>query len=334
MKSWEKKYFALCGLVFGIICALLLVLFVFGNDLPNAKDIWLITEVICVLFIFMLLLYFALCGIMLIRNGWNNIKKVDDSVFKEIEKYKRCWGESKEYYIKQIQIINLYYKKDGKIDELIKNNEIERLYARYDFLSIQNSLFDNMTMYFCSLVISVIASFVCQMMECKNLWLTIGWGIVIVVSFFMIILSRYAEKGQAGSYRYMIDEYEKGLLIKKIEDLEKSFTITDEDEKSLELKQIVIKELIHIRQKCVVKAKKEKVEKSIKTVEQLDLCIGDYSNSQKRRIYINKQEGFLLYDKERGKENNYIGELNLKNENYAILYEVLKEHELISYVEE
>ena len=41
----------------------------------------------------------------------------------------------------------------------------------------------------------------------------------ILLSFFVIILSRYIEKGQAGSYRYYIDEYERGLLLQKIKDL-------------------------------------------------------------------------------------------------------------------
>ena len=205
-----------------------------------------------------MIVYFVICGIFTMKRGIRNIKKCDDELFKKIDQYKKCWGEDKHYYIKQIQIINLYYEKGGKVDELVKNKEIERLYARADFLLIQNSLFDNLITCFYSLVISVIASFVCQMMECENVWLTFVWMVTILLSFFGIILSRYAEKGQAGSYRYYIDEYERDLLLQKITDLEKELTITGDDEQILETKQIVINELIRIRQKKKLKKQKEK----------------------------------------------------------------------------
>ena len=205
-----------------------------------------------------MIVYFAICGIFTMKRGIRNIKKCDDELFKKIDQYKKCWGEDKHYYIKQIQIINLYYEKGGKVDELVKNKEIERLYARADFLLIQNSLFDNLITCFYSLVISVIASFVCQMMECESVLLMFVWMVTILISFFGIILSRYAEKGQAGSYRYYIDEYERDLLLQKITDLEKELTITGDDEQILETKQIVINELIRIRQKKKLKKQKEK----------------------------------------------------------------------------
>lgn len=213
----------------------------------------------------------------------------------------------------------------------MKNKEIERLYARADFLLIQNSLFDNLITCFYSLVISVIASFVCQMMECESVWLMFVWMVTILLSFFGIILSRYVEKGQAGSYRYYIDEYERELLLQKINDLEKKLTITDDDEQILETKQIVINELICIRQKKKIKKQKEKLETDIRQIGKLDLCIGDYNTCYIQKIYINGVVGCLVYDQEKGKENNYIGELNLINQDYLILYQILNRYGLISY---
>lgn len=43
--------------------------------------------------------------------------------------------------------------------------------------------------------------------------------------------------------------------------------------------------------------------------------------------------GCLVYDREKGKENNYIGELNLINQDYSILYQILNRYDLISYCE-
>ena len=67
-----------------------------------------------------MIVYFVICGILIMKRGIHNIKKCDDEIFRKIDQYKKCWGEDKHYYIKQIQIINLYYEEGGKVDELVK----------------------------------------------------------------------------------------------------------------------------------------------------------------------------------------------------------------------
>ena len=333
MKKWKKRYIVITAIIFVVTCVVAVLLDY--NDkrfsLEMVKVIRKILNSIFLLIAVSLIVYFVICGILTMKRGIHNIKKCDDELFEKIDQYKKCWGEDKHYYIKQIQIINLYYEEGGKVDELVKNKEIERLYARADFLLIQNSLFDNLITCFYSLVISVIASFVCQMMECESVWLMFVWMVTILLSFFGIILSRYVEKGQAGSYRYYIDEYERELLLQKINDLEKKLTITDDDEQILETKQIVINELICIRQKKKIKKQKEKLETDIRQIGKLDLCIGDYNTCYIQKIYINGVVGCLVYDQEKGKENNYIGELNLINQDYLILYQILNRYGLISY---
>ena len=335
MEKWKKHYIVITGIIFATTCVAT-VFFVYNVNQLSLRMVEVIRTVLSLIFLLIavaMIVYFIICGILIMKRGICNIKKCDDKLFKKIDQYKKCWDEDKHYYIKQIQIINLYYKKGGKVDELVKNEEIERLYARADFLLIQNSLFDNLITCFYSLFISVIASFVCQMMECESVVLMLVWMITLVISFFGIILLRYAEKGQAGSYRYYIDEYERGLLLQKITDLEKELMITGDDEQILETKQIVINELIRIRQKKKLKKQKEKLETDIKQVEQLDLCIGDYNTCYIQKIYINGVVGCLVYDREKGKENNYIGELNLINQEYSILYQILNRYNIISYYE-
>ena len=51
------------------------------------------------------------------------------------------------------------------------------------------------------------------MMEYNNALLQITWVFVIVLSFFCILLLKYAERGQAGSYRHYTDQYETKLLL-------------------------------------------------------------------------------------------------------------------------
>ena len=328
MKKWEKYYIGITGAIFIITC---IISIIFWRNVSHLSEVTvvIIKKILCIIILLIVVamaVYVIILGIINMKRGIHNIKKCDDELFTKIDQYKKCWGEDNNYYIKQIEIINLLYKKNGKVDELVKNKEIERLYARADFLLVQNSLYDNLTTCFSSLVISVIASFVCQMMQCESVILMFVWMITILICFFGIVLSRYAKKGHDGSYRYYIDEYERELLMEKIRGLENELIITDQDEQILETKQVVINELIEIRQK-------KKLETDIKQVGQLNLCMGDYTTYYIQKINIKGVSGCLVYDLEKGKENNYMGELNLINEDYSILYQILNRYDLISYYE-
>ena len=183
MEKWKKRYIVITAIIFAITCVAT-VLFAYNVNQLSLGMVEVIKTILSSIFLLIavaMIVYFVICGIFTMKRGIRNIKKCDDELFKKIDQYKKCWGEDKHYYIKQIQIINLYYEKGGKVDELVKNKEIERLYARADFLLIQNSLFDNLITCFYSLVISVIASFVCQMMECESVLLMFVWMVTILL---------------------------------------------------------------------------------------------------------------------------------------------------------
>ncbi len=102
-------------------------------------------------------------------------------------------------------------------------------------------------------------------------------------------------------------------------------------QKNSDTKQVIIDTLIKIRRKKIGKRAKENVEKSIRCVEEMELCLGDYSESYIRKVYIDGREVCLVYDKSKGLENNYIGKINLKTEDFSILYEILEKYDLITY---
>lgn len=266
-----------------------------------------------------------------IRKGFYNIKNCDDELFKNIDQYKKYLREGNQYYTKQIEIINFYYKEDGKVDELVKKREIERLYARADFLLMKKSVFENVINMFQSFIISVIVSYVFKVMEYESVLVVGALVGTLLLVFIELVMSRYAERGQAGSYLYYVNTYERELLLKKINKLEEELIINDDDEQVLETKQAVINELIRIKNKKKLKKHKERLKADLKRVGELNLYIEDYGKSYKRKIYINGADAYLLYDLEKGKENNYIGELNLINKEYSMLYQILSRYELISY---
>lgn len=336
MKKWEKGIYIFTGILFFLICISAIIIYMYKdkiekNTLENARAIMVLG---CLIVMVGVIIPYFIKAIMVIKNGMHNIKKCDDELFENIDKFKHSWGESNENYIKLLQIINLYYKPGGKVEELIRNKEIERLLKRKDFLLKQRYLFDDLSSYFYSLVISVIASFLFQMLSLTNPVYLVIWMILILGSFITISFLKYAERGNAGSYKYLVEEYEKNYLDKKIEMLDTELLITVEDERILATKQIVIDILINKRLKAKKKKDKQEIEQDIKIIEKLQLCLGDYSGSYIQTIFIDGQEAYLAYDINRGLENNYIGKLNLKTVAYSVLYEIMEKYNVISFISE
>jgi hypothetical protein len=228
----------------------------------------------------------------------------------------------------------LYYKPGGKVEELIRNKEIDRLLKRKDYLLKQRYFFDELNSYLLSLVISVIASFLFKMLSLVNPVYLVIWMILILGSFVTISFLKYSERGNAGSHMYLVVEYEKNYLDKKTEMLDTELFITVEDERILATKQIAIDVLINKRLKAKKKKDKQKIEQDIKIIEKLQLCLGDYSGSYIQTIFLDGQEAYLAYDINRGLENNYIGKLNLKTAGYSVLYEIMEKYNVISFMAE
>lgn len=332
-----KKLNEICkwiiGSAFVVTGIATIILFLIHNIIPE-RSVKIIVIIITIAFL-LIVLSVVISSIInifrIMKQGFHNIKKCDDPIFMEIDRFSKYWKESKENYIKRVQIINLFYEEGGEVDKLVKNGEIDRLYARADYLLVQSSLHDVVATYYSSLILSVIASFLCQMMEFKNVFLMIIWAIGILVSFFLILLLRYYERGQDGSYRHYIEEYERKLLLKKIEDLEKTLKIVREDKDLLETKQVIIEFLIEMANKCKKNKQKKIIISDINLIEKLDLCIKNADIYYKQLIYINNKKCYLLYNKEKGEENNYIGKLNLATKDFAILYEIIEKYNLIQY---
>jgi hypothetical protein len=201
-----------------------------GITLPglNGKLVEIVAAIV-----FFIIAFAVIHVIIFEKRSIHNIIKCDDEIFETIDQCKKNGSKDKHYFIRQIKLINLFYGEGGQVDELVKNKEVDRLYARADFLLTQITLFDHLTTCYYSLVISVMASFVCQMIESKSETIANGGVIILVISFVWIILLKYSERGQAGSYRYCIDEYERKLLLEKIYNLEKGLTCTCEEKQVL-----------------------------------------------------------------------------------------------------
>lgn len=332
MKKWEKILYIIIGSMFVFLCIGIVWFNTIKESISSTSYelIGIAMQFFLLMIILSAMLPLFVRIFLLIKNGLHNVKICDDELFEIIDMYKKSWKESNASYKKQIQIINLYYAPAGKVDELVDKNQIERLYKRMDFLIKNRNLFDDYAVCFSSLLISIIASFINQIVSYNNLFEIIVGVIIIMVSFFAAILFKYAERGNAGSYKHLIDEYERKCLQNKIDEVEKKLIINNEDEKMLTTKQYIINELIKRRKKAKRK-NKEEIENDIMCVEKLNLCLYDYSDTYINKFKLGDNEIFLAYDLEKGKENNYVGKLNLKTQDFLNLYAMIEKYNLVNF---
>lgn len=258
-----------------------------------------------------------------VKKGIHNIGSCDDEVFDYIDKFKYMWKEIERTNIELIQMINWHYKENGIVDQIAANNEIHRLYKRKDFLLKSSNFFEEAIKLFCSVVLSILTSFLLNAINAQ-FSASCFILIIVVVGIIAVFVLRYAERGQMGSYIFLVEEYELSLLSQKIEAYEKSLQLTDEDAKVLRGKQKVIEMLLE-KHKKVKRKEISRLENDLITLEELNLCLGDYSDCDLKEIDLNEGKIYLVYDK--GKET--IGYENLKNDNYAVFLSILVRNEII-----
>ena len=132
MKRTQKilRIFAIAAFFIAVICAI----FIYLNEKKiveihfiDIQKIGLGEIILCFLVLIEELVQIIFVGVGVIRKGYHNIKYCGDKLFAEIDKYMYCYKESNLYYVNLIRIINLYYRKEGPVDQLVKDDQIERL---------------------------------------------------------------------------------------------------------------------------------------------------------------------------------------------------------------
>lgn len=261
-------------------------------------------------------------AVIFFKQGFKNIRKSEDEPFASIDYHKNNWHDCERFYIKLIQIINYTYRDEGDVDKLVKNKELLKLFARMDLLTNQIQLYDSFIMYACSLGLSIIASLTLRITSNESVVIMMIEPVIIGVAFAAILMMRYYERGHGGSYLYLINEYEKNCLLKKINMLEKDLVIDGHDKGLLDSKQVVISQLILLKKKTKF-WKRRAVIDDIERIEELDLCINGRDGCVKHIPIDNgKSTCCMVYNHDNGGKENY-GPINLFNDEYYELFRVL-----------
>lgn len=254
----------------------------------------------------------------------------DDEVFRTIDKYYLSWGGSNASSTRAIQIINLKYKEHGEVDVLVNKKGIDTLYRRMDFLRRRISDSREVFLEKNKVIIILVIVNILRLTNMGDMEWSAYMSVGDLIFGVLYTLNKYVLEysPQNGIYKCEIK-----LLQEKIDTAERSLTIAEQDEKVLQTQQTVIELLIKKRRKSKRKKEQKELENSLEAIDKLNLCIHDYSDSYIREINIDGQTGYLVYDLEKGKENNYIGELNLKTQEFSKLYKILDQYRWISYLE-
>lgn len=334
MKKTQKilRIFAITAFFIAVISTVLIHLNnkkIVEIHFVDIKNICLGAIILCILVLIEEFLQIIFVGVGVIKKGYHNIKCCDDELFAEIDKHMYCYKESNLYYINLIRIINLYYREEGPIDKLAKEKQIERLFLRNDFLHKQKNLHEELSTLFNSFAISLIVGLLGGSLTDDNAFITLVVALVMASSFFVIFFIKYVYRGQGGICLNQIYEYEIAKLEEKISNLQKTFIISNEDEKYINTQQVALKELVKKKNKDRKYKKDTTIIEDIYDLSNVDLCIIEDNNIYDKKLHINNQEVYFAYKK----SEDCCLESTFANGGFEKVYNILSKYELIDLSE-
>lgn len=306
-----------CGTIVLIVATILLSMLRAWTNIDD-YTIKIIAAIIGFSFVIILLFFSViLIAKFICTNIWN-MKSCGDKVFDELDDYNTRWGDSKEHYNDMINAINFYYKENGKIDTFV-GNDLERLFNRLEFLKIQISTKEHMITCITSIGLSFLATMIWEVFVTPQ-----GNNIVtfisIIFTLIIAILFRYDGNINVGSNE--VYNYEMQLLNNKISRAESQLLIDFESEEFLLTKKNALVAMIN---KCsyTIGKKQKAIIEDIKALEKVNLYVKDISEYRISRCTIGKREGYFVFT-----ANN-----ELVNDQYRILYKILRKHELVEKID-
>lgn len=240
-------------------------------------------------------------------------------LFDELDYYKHRWGdETNEYYCNIINIIAFYYKKGGKVDTVV-GNDLDGLYKRLQFLKRQLGTNDYFANCISSLGISVCASIIYENQSDNYKWYKVIIFIAVFVAVFLVRYYKPFYENNDPTY-----EYEIKLLETKITEAQNKILVECPREDIFLTKQNILNILIN-KVKGVHGAKRKDIIRDIEAIEKLNLNLNNASCFYELQFKMGrtKKKGVLFLD-----EKN-----NVANEQYQILYKILRKYRLIYEIE-
>jgi len=316
MKGKRVKGYIFYGV---FLCAYFIVLLVLRHlavkEIVDSEIVRWGATIFLICFVTPIIVWFSIGIIKYFKSCVRNIRSCGDELFDELDYYNAHWGETKEYFRNVMNAIAFYYKEGGKVDTVV-GNDLKRLYGRLEFLERHLDTKEYLITCGVSVALSICATIICETMfgvgELSSLY-----GILPVVLFLGAILFRFY--GYFNEASNQIYKYEIKLLEPKIQKAETEVRINYQREDILLTKQNLLSILMKKATSAVGK-RCETIVSDIRVVEKLELNIEDESSFKEFKFKMGKtdKEGVIFFD---GKK--------IVNEQYEILYRILRKYDLI-----
>ena len=188
-----------------------------------------------------------------VREIKNVQKKSGIPVWDRLDNYlKTTMGHVNEEYIGLINYY--YYSENSPVIKFAKKNawsRLDLLIRRKDYLKTKLKKYDFGISQFTSIIVSIIITTIIALLTTEasqelhekiskinsHQWTIIMIGLFVSCLFFF---SKWALRGQMGSYDYIVDEYELSILDEEIEKELRCISIREEDAPYVERKQMAI----------------------------------------------------------------------------------------------
>lgn len=268
-----------------------------------------------------IVLWIAIMAFYFLKRCIKNLYSCGDELFNELDYHKMHWGETNAHYQDMINVINFYYKEEGKVDIVIGKN-LKKLYGRLEFLERGIYLREHMITCMTSAGISVCAALYFEYAFGKfegKIWIVV----LTIVLFLAVILFRYDDVFRDADNQ--ICKYEIEKLKKKISIAEDSLKDDYQREDILLTKQYVLRMLIAKCNYAHGKKKKDIID-DIERIEKLNLYMASLSDYKELTFRIGKsdKQGVLFLDANK----------KMASKQYEILYSVLRKYDWIYEIEE
>lgn len=262
------QYYILLILVLAV-CAVTLSKLTDG--LLSAICIWTGIVLIMLIPVILFLLFFKYILI-----GFRRANRCDIEPFCKMDSQMFEYSMNSTNYVRIIKILKHYYREGGEIDKLVSNMRLDELYGRLEYLNGQADYFRNIFGYVSSIITSVIASLLMlYFYEEENDIVKFILVFIAALAFVGLFAIPYAFRGQGGSYRYLIDKYERKLLESKIEKVYDSINYEKNEIYYIIKQNEMLRQINNLKVKKRGRVRKE-VEKDLIDLERIIFTGMDY----------------------------------------------------------
>lgn len=229
-------------------------------------------------------------------------QELQEGEIPEIDEHRWHYGESNNHIERQKRFIYCFYNYSDWMKTVIEDLDVAKLQKRKNYLKSRNRSWDKMVNSLESVILSLTASACCDFVGGESEHFPVLSVIVGVTGVIMlIVIYKSLKANDVTTLQDSVDEYEIGLIDSKIKEIHDKIETSCGDKSDMEIEKYIINfqtRLIRHIWDCRRSLKKAGIdaESVMRDIDDMKLCVGNYSNCLYRYVEIDTIGGFMLYD--------------------------------------